>query len=416
MLLWIKNNYRTFLWALALGIAVWVAAVTSADPNETRALPGSIPIEIIGQDPNLVINNQIPANVTVTLRAPQSIWNTLLTEKESVRALLDVSGLSAGEHVVEIQIQVDARPVQVLSISPHSVALNLEPLESITLPVNLVMIGEAAIGYQVGEVKIEPATVFVAGPQTLVRKVQSVRAVVPLDNTRADIVQNVPIEAFDENDVRVDGVKLSPNLAQVTIPIILQGGYRDLAVKVLVTGRVASGYRLTDISVFPPVVTVFAADPDIVKNLPGILETQPLDLNNAQEDINTRLSLNLPPGVTIVGEQTVRIEAGISAIESSITLANESVEVIGLGSGLSASISPLFVDVILSGPLPLLDTLTRQDIRVTVDLTGLTTGTHQVKPKVEILVSNLEVESVLPNTVEVIITSNSVTPSPTPKP
>lgn len=72
--------------------------------------------------------------------------------------------------------------------------------------------------------------------------------------------------------------------------------------------------------------------------------------------------------------------------------------------------------MIVSGPLPLLDTLTRQDIRVTVDLTGLTIGTHQLTPKVEILISDVQVESILPGTIEVTLTltgTPSVTLTPT---
>ena len=199
-----------------------------------------------------------------------------------------------------------------------------------------------------------------------------------------------------------------------------RGGYRDLAVKVVVRGQVASGYRLTDISVFPPVVTVFSADPNVVATLPGVVETQPLDLQNANEDITTRLDLNLPEGVSVVGEQTVLIQAGISPIESSITLSNEVVQVTGLPEGLTAQVLPATVDVILSGPLPLLDTLTRQDIRVTVDLTGLTAGTHQLTPRVEILIADVVVESILPGTVEVTLAPSGTpyplpTPTPTPK-
>ena len=147
------------------------------------------------------------------------------------------------------------------------------------------------------------------------------------------------------------------------------------------------------------------------------METQPLDLQNAQEDINTRLALNLPEGISIVGDQTVLIQAGVSPIESSITLAGERVEITGLSSGLTAQVSPTTVDVIVSGPLPLLDTLTRQDVRVTVDLTGLGVGTHQITPRVEVLISNVVVESILPNTIEVVISPIGVptiivTPTP----
>jgi YbbR domain-containing protein len=127
--------------------------------------------------------------------------------------------------------------------------------------------------------------------------------------------------------------------------------------------------------------------------------------------------LNLPEGVSVVGEQTVLIQAGVSAIESSVTLAGERVEVSGLSADYTATVSPLTVDVIVSGPLPILDTLTRQDVRVTVDLTGLEPGTHQVTPKVEVLISDVIVESILPNTIEVVISligapTIIVTPTP----
>ena len=89
----------------------------------------------------------------------------------------------------------------------------------------------------------------------------------------------------------------------------------------------------------------------------------------------------------------------------------------GLEQGLTAQVSPTSVDIIISGPLSLLDMLTRQDVRVTVDLTGLAEGTYQLTPNIEILIANVDVESILPNTIEVVITSidgSSVTPTATP--
>ncbi len=59
--------------------------------------------------------------------------------------------------------------------------------------------------------------------------------------------------------------------------------------------------------------------------------------------------------------------------------------------------------MILSGPAPLLDSLLLQDIRVIVDVTELAAGIYQLTPRVEILVADIVVESILPNTVEVVI-------------
>lgn len=415
MFRWISENYRTFLWAFALSIAVWVAAVTSADPDETRLLEAPVPVQIIGQDPSLVINSDIPKEVEVTLRAPRSVWNLIDADPQIVQAILDISGLSSGEHSIEVQIQIDARPIQIVSVGPGTITFMLESLATQTLSVDLSLAGEPAVGYQVGETSLEPVEIVVAGAQSQVQKVARARVSVDLSGIRENYDQTLPIEVLDEKGQPVDGITVSPETIHVSMPVSQQGGYRDVAIKVITTGRVASGYRLTDISVFPPVVTVFAGDPQLVSELPGVLETQALDLQNAQEDINTRIALNLPEGISIVGEQTVLIQVGVSPIESSITLASEKVEITGLGTGLSAQVLPLTVDVILSGPLPLLDTLTRQGIRVTVDLTGLPPGTHQVVPKVEVLISDIVVESILPNTIEVVISLNGV-PTITPTP
>lgn len=415
MFRWISENYRTFLWALALSISVWVAAVTSADPNETRSLPSPVPIQIIGQDPSLVIDSDIPKEVEITLRAPRSVWDLIDTDPQIVQAILDLSGLSSGEHSKDLQLQVNARPVQIKSVVPSTVTFMLEPLGTQTFSIDLSVSGETAIGYEAGEASIEPEEVVVAGTQSLVEKVARARVLVNLSGSRENFDQTMPIEVLDKNGQKVDGVTVSPSSVRVTLPISQQGGYRDVAVKVMPVGRVASGYHLTDISVYPPVVTVFAADPELVNALPGVVETQPLDLQNAKEDISTRVALNLPEGISIVGDQTVLIQAGVSPIESSVTLAGEKVEINNLGAGLSAQVSPATVDVIVSGPLPLLDTLTRQDVRVTVDLSGLGAGTHQVIANVEVLIADVVVESILPNTIEVVITLAG-TPTKTPMP
>ncbi len=407
------TNFRTFLWAFALALAVWVAAVTAADPDEVRAYPYPIKIQIVGQDSGLIVNGNISQGVQVTLRAPRSVWDQLTTRSDSVRAVLDLSGLGAGEHKLDLQIQINARPVRIITVSPASVTLTLEPLISRTLPLDLSLSGQPATGYQAGNTSLDPQNVVIAGPQSLVDSVKRLRVLLNLDGVRESIDQALIIQALDQNNQPVTGITIHPETAQVKLPVSQQGGYRDMAVKVIVHGQIASGYRLENISVFPPVVTVYSSDPTVVNALPGVVETQPLDLQDAKDNLTTRLQLNLPPGISVVGEQTVLIQAGISAIQSSLTLSGENVEVNGLPSGLTARVSPTTVDVILSGPLPLLNTLTRQDVRVTVDVTGLAIGTHQLTPKVEVLISNVKVESLLPGTVEVTLVSS---PTPTPKP
>ncbi len=411
------TNLRTLLWALALALAVWVAAVTSADPDEVHALPNPVKLEVVGQDPSLIINGNFPQQVEVTLRAPSSVWERINADPSSVRAILDLSGLSSGQHTLNIQIQVNERPVRLISATPTSVSLSLEPIDTRTIKISLNTSGEPSIGYQTGEALIEPSQVEITGAESLVSKIAKATVDVSLDGLRENVDRTLPVVLLDESGKSINGgISPLPPDVHVTIPVSQQGGYRDLAVKVVARGQVASGYRLSNISVYPPVVTVYSGDPAVVSALPGIVETQPLDLQNAKDDINTRLNLNLPAGVSVIGEQSVLIQAGISPIESSLTLSNETVQVTGLSSNLTAQVLPATVDVIVSGPLPLLDTLTRQDVRVTVDTTGLTAGTHQLIPKVEILIADVTVESILPGTIEVTLvqTNSLITPTVTP--
>jgi YbbR domain-containing protein len=407
------RNLRSFLWALVLGLSVWVAAVTAADPDELRVYPNPVTTEITGLDPRLVITSDVPREVRLTMRAPQSVWSQIGSRPDSIRAVIDLSGVAAGQHRLTVQVSVDARPVRVVTVNPASVVVKVESLVNRTMPVESTISGQPAVGYQAGDLTIAPRQAEVSGPESLVAQAAHVRVVVNVGNIRESLDQDNPLEVLDMANQPIAGLSMQPRAARITLPVIRQGGFRDMAVKVLVRGQVAAGYRLTSISVFPPVVTVYSDNPELVSALPGVVQTQALDLNAASSDLNLQVPLDLPPGISVVGQQNVLIQAGISPIQSSLTLTGQKVELTGLSSGLEAQVSPSAVDVILSGPIPILDTLSRQDVHVAVDVTGLGPGSYQLTPAVQILASNLTVESLLPNTIEVVLTPKA---SPTPKP
>jgi len=400
----LSKNIPVLLLAFALAVAVWISAVTSTDPTQQRIYPRAVNVEVVGQDPGLVVTSEIPKTVNVTLRAPESIWNRLINEAIPVKAVLDLSGLEAGEHNHNIQIQVGIRPVEIVSCSPCDITLNMEKLVSQEMSIRLVEIGELAVGFQAESPVWNQKTAVVSGPESAVERVEEVLAEFDLNNASETISRAVPLMALDVDGIEVPNISLTPSRINVSMTISQRGGYRNVVVKVSPSGQVASGYRVTNISVFPPTVTVFSQDPKLVDDLPGYVETEALDLTNAKDDLDLRLQLDLPPGVSIVGEQTVAVQVGIAAIEGSITLSDMEIEVEGLSDFLKAAISPEVVDVIISGPLPLLDTLTKNNFRVVVDLTGEEAGTYQRVPTVVFDIPDLRVESILPESVEIILT------------
>ena len=409
---WLISNFSSLLLAFALAVVVWVSAVTAANPDVERSR--TVPLEIIGLDPDMLIVANVPSQVRVTLRAPKTVSDSMAGSENAVQAWVDVSGLEAGTHTLEVQTRVSGnfKPVRLVQIDPQVITITLEPLVTRTMSVNLAVNGEPAIGYEKGMPGRNPATVTVSGRASLVSEVKSVQATLNIADATQSIKTDVPVIALDENGKPVEGVNITPDKITVTQPISLQGGFRNVVVRPVITGQPANGYRYTNISVTPFNVLVFSANPQVLNELPGYVETQPVDLTGAEDDVETFVPLNLPKGVSVAKteDQRVLVQVSIAAIEGSLNITLP-VTPIGLPPTLSAEISPDTVDLILSGPVPVLNRLKSTDVRVVVDLNGMDIGTYQVTPNVDVLPNRVKSQSILPPTVEVTI-AEAATPTP----
>jgi YbbR domain-containing protein len=248
-----------------------------------------------------------------------------------------------------------------------------------------------------------------------VSRVSEVRVNLDISDASETIIKTVTPVLLDDRGrpILTDGLTLTPDTVSITQPISLLGGFRYVIVRAVTIGQL-EGYRLTNISVTPAGVVVFSSDPQLVQDLPGYIETKPIDLTGAEDDFEMLSDLNLPEGISVVGDPKVLVQVSISAIEGNIAVSLP-VEVVSLTPGLMAQVSPIAVDVILTGPVPILGELQSEDIRVIVDLTGYEEGIYQIIPVVDFLPERVKIESILPATVEVtIIIAFTPTPSLTP--
>jgi YbbR domain-containing protein len=406
----------TLLLAFIMALAVWFSAVTAADPNQQSNYPNAIPITLFGQDPGMILTSTPPKQVTVVLVAPQSIWHQIDLDNSAIRAIVDLSGLGPGTHTVKVQVIIGYKPVRLVSIDPETVTVTLEALATRTLPVTPEIIGVPATGFKLGLVSLSQSYITFSGPSSIVQQVSKILASINVDQANADINQAITLQAKDTNNNLVNGLTFNPTQVTISIPITQLGGYRNVAVKAMFNGQQSNDYRITNISVTPSVVTVFSSDPKLVDSLPGYIETMPIDLTGAHDDVVVQVQLNLPTGISVVGDQAVTVKVGIAAVEGSITLTNMPVTAINQGPNLAATVSPGSVDIILSGPLILLNSLTGNQVHITVDMTGKTPGTYQEIPEVTIDIPSIGVESILPGMVQVTVINATPTPYPTPLP
>jgi YbbR domain-containing protein len=384
--------------AFVLALAVWVMAINSSDPSVEKAYPNPIPVEVIGQSSDTVIDTDLSENVSLTLRAPSSIWNMLIVEKAPVRAFVDLAGLGVGPHTVPVQIQIGTKPVEIISYSPRSVTLEIESLLTKEMDIRVIYQGSLPIGFQAEDPVLTPTTVTVSGAESLVKSVTEVRAVAKLTDVKTSIHQTLSLVAVNANGQVVSGVSITPDKVEYTQQVVERGGYRNVVVKVVTAGVVPAGYKLTSLSVFPPTITVFSSDTALVDALPGYVETVPIDLTGKSSDFEQRVALNLPFRIQAIEADQITVSVGIAPVESSISLEDVQVEPIGLAAGRTAIIQPEKVNVVITGPLIVLQALKASDLRVLVDLTGMQVGKYTVEPVVTLNIPGLTISSHTPTT------------------
>jgi YbbR domain-containing protein len=413
LLRWLGRNLGNLLLAFVLAVVVWVSAIVAADPSEETLYPRPLTLEIVNQDTSMLQLNSIPAQARLTLNAPRSILNRLAEDPEQLMTWIDLSGLGPGEHTVPVKAQVLLNPVRIISIEPKEVQVRLERLASRTFPVQVTVTGTPASGYRQGTPVIEPRQVTVSGPESQVELVASVAGSLDIDGANTNIRQGIPLQAHDQTGNPIQGVEIVPQTVSVTEPINLLGGYRNVVVKVVTSGEPADGYWLTNISVNPPNVTLFSTNPQRVNELPGYVETNPIDLTTLQDDVDVRAELVLPESVSQVGEGSVLVRLSIAAREGTLPITLP-IEFVGLTPEMEVIASPETVDLLLAGPLPILNNLRPAEIRVVTNLSGLEPGIYQVEPVVDLLPNQVEVVSILPETVVIAISpAPTATPTPT---
>jgi YbbR domain-containing protein len=417
---WFLDNLSNMLLAIILAVLVWIVAVQQANPNIERTFPASIPIVEQNLPAGMITYSESARSVRVTLSAPQSAWDVMTADR--LTASIDLSGQPTGTLQLDVHVSNADRTVRVTKIEPAAIVLKMEPLAETPVPVAINVVGQPALGYAPKPVQATPASVIVRGPASLVSQVINVGGQISIQDARSDVSQTIALSPRDANGQALVNISLVPSNTLAIVGLQQLGGFRDLAVKIDLQGAVAPGFLIANVSVNPQIVTVFGS-PSTLEAQPGFIETEPVTVSGATTDLDNRVRLNLPSGVSMLGDPTVQVTVKVNPIESSVTVQRPAT-IQGLLPGFTVTLSPESVDVILSGPIARLEALHSDDVQVILNLFNLSLGTHQVTPDV-IAPNGITVASILPATIqvsisEIITPTETITPTrtltPTPKP
>ena len=414
------NDLGMILLALALAVVVWIVAVQEEDPINAGEFQYEIPVEIRNQPTGTTfLPERFEETVHLTIRAPESSWRDLRSDKFT--AWIDLQDHQDGEYQVPVFAECIDQNVRITGLRPANVPVRLRKEVSRTVPIQIRVFGSPPLGYEYltreHEIGIDPDSVTVTGPQSLVGQITKATVNLDLRDKRETFVGTRRVDARREDDEVVSFVTILPPSVQITIPIVQKLGSNEVAVRAVTTGTVAPGYSVQGITVDPPIVTLFG-DPDVVQGIKGFVETLPLNINMATGDIVERMPLDLPEQVSPVGVQGVKVTVQIAAQQGNVTILREPL-IRGLSGDLTAVVSPKEVAVTLTGPLPRIRSLTDEDVFVYVDTVDKGVGQHRIE-LTSLVPEGLEVLSILPESVEVeiklILPTPTATATPTPTP
>jgi len=207
-----SNNFARII-AIFLAIILWLI-VTGEQITQTTPLRQpwqDVPLQVENLNPEYVITD-IPSTVDVTLEGLPENFADLTVQ--DIDVYVDLTGLGAGNHLLEVQARLPSGLTMVL-VEPEQVRVSIEAYYTEVFEVEVNLIGSPAEGWELVEYTVIPEEVLIGAPESIFERVD--RVVVIIDKTGMRLFESVELSptAYDEEGNRVDDLIIDPSLITV---------------------------------------------------------------------------------------------------------------------------------------------------------------------------------------------------------
>lgn len=398
---------------LALIISIALFSVVEREQNPPEAGTFEVPIELERVPPGLVvIDGQPHPTVQVRLSAPREVWVSM--RPSDVKASVDLSTASAGVGQYRINVDVPSPRVRIVEVIPPRLTVRIDELIERAVQVRLNRIGTVPFGYEAGDAVVDPSTVLISGPASIVRRVESAMLDLRLEGLSSDVDARYPVTPVDAQGqpVPTERLRMTPGMVRVHATITQQLSYKTVGVQPEIVGSVQSGYVIDGVTVEPSAIMIVGQP----RALAGVnfVSTERIDVTDANATFARQASLVLAEGVSLPQESTVRVTVRISPIvlsQSYVTV--PAIENVAPGLQVTSPIPQ--VQIVLEGVTSQLRGVQPTDLRAILDMMGLGVGTHSV-PVTVITPPGLSVQTVSPRVITVTLADLREPTAPPPLP
>lgn len=380
-----KSNW--FVKIISFLIALMLYTVVSSEGHPTQ--PGIVKQNQMTVNENLTVkyneNKYVVTGYpdTVTIQVKGS--SNLLTKAGLMmnrKAYIDLNGKGPGTYSVNVLTDGFPSGLEV-SVVPSNISVTIEKKITKQLPVSVELFNDdkVASGFHLGDPIISPDKVEVSGGQKEVKQVAFIRAVLDVKGANSQIDKKVHLNAYDAQGNQLS-IKISPATASVQVPV--KNPSKKVPIKYQTTGSLPNGLALSSINLSPNEVTITGPKDvlDSIHEIKGIS----IPLDGIQGTETKQIKVPIPDGVETIDPETV--DATITTSQATTKLFKEiPIDVMGLSSNEQITFKNpknRSVDVVLTGAPNVLSNISRNDIEVYVDVTGLSKGDHTLKAKINV--------------------------------
>ena len=375
--------------SILVAIALWVYVDRGLSVEVTMKV-NNVPVEFSGEDTslaekNLMLLSGYDTTIDLVLKGPRSELFKL--DKSKVRIVADTSTIQeTGQQTLSYQVyfqdDIQRSKISVDHASAYSVTVTVGEMDSKTGPIRCDVVGSTAKGFTAGELALDPAELNLRGQRDDLLNIAYAKVTLDISGADRTVVQALEWELYDYNDIKIDNpaVRSKVKTVQATLPV-----KTSKEVDLVVNFVPAAGSTLDTMqyTVSPDKVTL-VGEKDVLDTIDAIvLDT--LYLQDLQPSQSLTYSVTAPEGTTLaenVGPVTVTIVV-TGVTERNVTVTAFNCE--NVPEGFSAVPVTESLNILLRGLESEMAQITAEDLRITVDLSGITEpGVHTVPVTVQV--------------------------------